>query len=338
LRTSRCGAALILAVLLSLAATLMAHGVFVLARGELLAARSGARVLRVRHVAMRAVGESIEHSFSGLDSVDVGATTGSAGETEWWGRVRRLSPEVWLVEGEAWEREVRRRLALPVWRLDPRRRVDALAAALTTGGSSALSGSAQIEIRSGEEAAGALPPEGCRALDGSVQVLAPWKIDPDSGAVALGGLGWTTLLERTQQAVEGVGSPMPVAESGTCVASPWNWGDPGAPEEACGGHMATVAAESGVRVEGGRGQGLVVARGDLTLAGTSFHGVVLVEGVLRLEAGAVVTGLAVARGGAEIGPESRLLGSRCWAEAAFGAPALQAAAPIMQGGWIRPDG
>jgi hypothetical protein len=330
------GAALILAVLLSLAAILLAHGALVIAREELVAARSAGRVLGLEHLAALGVREGAEAMALVRDSAPA-EVSGVAGEATWRGRVRRLSDEIWLAEGEAFEREAVRRLALPLWRLDPATRVRAFGAVVTTGGTSAVSGGERIAPPPPPASGSLGPPEPCSPTVATTP-LGGWLVDPDSGAADLGRLDVAGLVARASSTVVGIGTPEPQEVAGFCLAAPWNWGDPGAPDAACGLLTPLVVAEPGVTVRGGTGQGVIVARGDLTLVGTTFYGILLVEGVLRLEGEAVVTGLVRARSGAAFGPGSRVEGSPCWAASVLSMPELRRAAPIVHGGWLRPFG
>ncbi len=334
----RGGGALVLAVLLSIAATLLAHGVLVLAREELIAARSGIRVLRLEHLAVLAARQGSEHLSRTVDPTGAGADSGRVGEAVWRGHALRIADEIWLAEGEAVEREARRRLAVPLWRLDPIRRVGALGAVVTTGGTAPVLGSQQILPEPPSDGSSPLPPGACSAESSQGQPLHLWSVAPDSSGPRLGRLDAPLLREWASVRVSNNGRPEPREDAGLCVAAPWNWGEPGATDGPCGAFRPLVAAEPGVRVEGGQGQGTVVARGDLTLAGTTFYGVLLVDGTLRLEGDATVTGLIIARSGADFGPESRVIGSRCWAEFVLFSPEVRRAAPIVHGGWIWPSG
>jgi hypothetical protein len=88
-------------------------------------------------------------------------------------------------------------------------------------------------------------------------------------------------------------SPEPAVVDGRCDASLWsNWGDPLDPLAPCGTHYPIVYYDGALRIAGGRGQGLLVVTGDLTIGGSfAFHGLVAVRGRLIVEEpGASVVG------------------------------------------------
>jgi hypothetical protein len=87
--------------------------------------------------------------------------------------------------------------------------------------------------------------------------------------------------------------PEPAVVDGRCDASLWsNWGDPLDPLAPCGTHYPIVYYDGALRIAGGRGQGLLVVTGDLTIGGSfAFHGLVAVRGRLIVEEpGASVVG------------------------------------------------
>ena len=62
----------------------------------------------------------------------------------------------------------------------------------------------------------------------------------------------------------------------------------------------------------GVGQGVLAVGGDLSVVGAlSFHGVVLVRGRVKLEAGAYIRGFVVAGGGVSVSATSRVEASAC---------------------------
>lgn len=98
-----------------------------------------------------------------------------------------------------------------------------------------------------------------------------------------------------------VGTPRPLAAGADCLDHPWNWGSPD-PAHPCAGRVPLVLVAEGLLVRGGSGQGVLIAPGDLTLAGGfSFQGLVITRGSLRIEnasvSGAIRAGRLELRGG-----------------------------------------
>jgi len=336
----RTGAALAMAVLVSLGGVLLAHAALVLAQAEFLSTSSAVRSLRLEFLAQRAVVTVIEGTRVPATGREIGvdSVAGVDGAARWRGRLRRISPEIWLAEGEAVEGPAARTVALPVWRLDPVTRTQELGAILVTGGTARVEGLSRVTVAGFGRAPGPTPSGGCPPAASADSIRTIWKADPDSGAIALGRLSLASLIGRAGIGVSAVGTPAPQSRLGSCLESSWNWGDPNGFGRPCGTRLPIVDAAPGVVLEGGTGQGLLIARGDLTLRGSSFYGLILVEGVLHLEGPASVTGMVVARGGAVVSGEAFVTGSTCWASAALGVPGLHQSAPILPRRWIHLDG
>jgi hypothetical protein len=335
----RRGAAMLLAVLLSTAATLLAHGLLVLAREELSAARIGRRVAVVERLAALGAGRALSRGRDAPRGLTWGAAapldSGVAAGAAWSGALRRLGAEIWLAEGSARDAGVRRAFALPAWRLDPSARVDALGAVVTTGGTSTVEGMARVAAGGFADPPPLEPAAGCPPDTAAGAPVPAWRSDPDSAAVRLGRLDLGRLLSLAELEVAGMGGPAALERFGACVDDPWNWGDPERPGRPCAARTVHVAVGPGAVVEGGSGQGVLVARGDLTLVDTRFYGVLLAQGRVRLVGRAGVTGIVFARAGLEIEAEARIDGSRCWALTALGVASLAGVERIPGSGWIR---
>jgi hypothetical protein len=96
-------------------------------------------------------------------------------------------------------------------------------------------------------------------------------------------------------------NPAPVGTAGSCDRSdPGNWGEPGRPGAVagCRGYFPVVHASGDLTIPGGRGQGVLIVDGDLTLTGgAEFSGAVLVGGAFRASgAGGRIFGGVVAGG------------------------------------------
>lgn len=336
------GAALVLAVVLSLAAVLLSHGALVLARAELTSAHASVRVLRVEHAARTAAIEAVERLSAAPATPLAGdSVIGAAGGIRWSSHFERISGEIWWVGGSARERATRRSGGFAMWRLDPRATVASTGAVLVTGGGAPVTRVDRIDATSVSTPPTPEPADGClpdTAWSAALPAVAAWSVDPDSMPPRVGRLDALELDGRAELRVGGTGTPGPSRHLGTCTESPWNWGDPGGSDPACLHRKPLVLADSGTVVAGGRGQGVLVARGDLVLRDVAYFGLVLVDGTLRLEGTARLVGAVVARGGAQLSPEARITGSRCWLRAALAIPPLLAAMPAVPGPWIRLDG
>jgi len=341
MKEGRAGAALVTAVLLSLAGVLLAHGALVLAHAELTASQSARRSLRLDFLSEGAVLAAIEGSgvrSAGVGVVAADSLAGSDGTASWFGRLRRISSEIWLAEGRAEDGPARRAVAVPIWRADPATRVDAIGAVVVTGGTAAINGLSQVRIEGGNGESEAAPPGGCSTDTGDERALLPWRSDVDSSAITLGLLSLDSLITRADVRLLAEGTPAPTARLGVCLENPLNWGDPYGFGTPCRDRLPVVEVGPGVVIAGGVGQALVVASGDITLRDTDFFGAILAEGEVTLEGRSEVTGLIAGRGGVSISTEASVAGSRCWAEAAFRAVPLGNAIPIPPVRWIRLDG
>jgi hypothetical protein len=92
----------------------------------------------------------------------------------------------------------------------------------------------------------------------------------------------------------GSGTPQPDLVDAQCQQGNWNWGSPGE-EGPCSGHRPLVHAAGDLVIRGGRGQGVLVVDGNLTVSdGFSFRGLIVVRGRLRID-DAVLSGGVRAR-------------------------------------------
>jgi hypothetical protein len=121
----------------------------------------------------------------------------------------------------------------------------------------------------------------------------------DSLLSTYGRWNFTNLRAAANQQLTGlVSSPGPVVDPATGRCDPsaaTNFGEPIDSSSRCFGFFPIVSVSSGSRIEGGRGQGVLLADGDLELAdGFDFYGVVVVAGRLTIAgAGTRVTGLVL---------------------------------------------
>ena len=96
-------------------------------------------------------------------------------------------------------------------------------------------------------------------------------------------------------------TPAPVGSADSCDRSaPHNWGEPRRPAAVagCRSYFPVILAQGDLALAGGRGQGMLIVEGDLTLTGgAEFVGAALVGGVFRVSgAGGRVSGAVVAAG------------------------------------------
>jgi hypothetical protein len=346
---ARRGGALVLTVLVLLLLELLAHGALVLALRHERASVADRGLLEARTAARGAV-LAIPGAVAGLplDSVPVGDTVSGG-----WMR-RGGAPVPWSlrrVSGEGWVGEARAAPEGGAWHLREGRVFWHL---LPEARTAALTGAAEVgELRAGDLAGtveGWGPGGGCEGAAPEALPsagLRPWARVPLSGplggpegdprdgldAAVLGLLTWEDLLAGIPGRIHGSGTPAPREASGSCVEEdPWNWGDPiGLEGSPCAGHQAWRAAPGDLRVASGVGQGVVVALGDVELAGTDFRGLLLVGGDLTLRGGAVVTGAVRVGGRLLVEPTARISGTPCPVLAA-----LRAAPEPLRGLRLRP--
>ena len=188
--------------------------------------------------------------------------------------VTRLADDLFLITAESRAGPARRQVARAV-RLDVRD--PPLTAALVT--------------------AGVIDTAGATALDGSDRVPSSWDCPPPSApslpaiaitdtasALRFGHFDWTALVgvANTSLTVRATGVS-PRASGEECdTAVPENWGEPnrsnGGP---CTGYYPVIHAPSDLVLDGGRGQGVLVVEGNLTIQNAfEFTGVALVRGAL----------------------------------------------------------
>lgn len=275
-----------------------------------------------------------------------GQTDGVEYGVEW----RALGAEWSLVSG--WARggpgAGRAEEAALLWSLDPRARVGAAPAVLVHGGplfrslDATVEGSPVTETGEGgssdacapwEAALDSIFPTG--RLEPAVRDLAP---DPVPPLPSLGALGPAELEDRVAGRVEGTVTPGPVEDPGGCRDEPGNWGSPTDPDGPCGNRRVALYAPGDLVLDGGEGQGLLLVEGSLTLEeGAVFAGLVVVGDTLRLGPGTRITGLIRSGGPAVLRSGARVRGRACPALLALDVvPALGRPVPARGGAWIRP--
>lgn len=269
--------------------------------------------------------------------------------------VARLDNQLFLVSSEgrsgAARRIVRRYVALTV----PQ---PVLRAAATLGGAATIAGATDIDgadrapdgwiCPDPEPAVGgiATPDSGLITMNGCslgscVNGSPPTSTDSalrHSGALLRhGDLDWNTLILRAGTTAEGTASPRPSERDGACdVEDERNWGDPHrAGDGVCANHFALVHAPGVLTIDGGRGQGILLVEGDLTIrGGFHFAGLVMVRGVLHADAARIDGALIVAGDSSAASTLSNVAVhfSRCAVHAAMLGTALPE--PIVERSWF----
>jgi len=123
----------------------------------------------------------------------------------------------------------------------------------------------------------------------------------DSLLSTYGSWNFMRLRAAANQQLSGlVSSPGPVLDAATGRCDPsaaTNFGEPLDSSSRCFGFFPIISVASGARIERGRGQGVLLADGDLELAdGFDFYGVMVVAGRLTIAGvGTRVTGLVLLR-------------------------------------------
>jgi hypothetical protein len=243
--------------------------------------------------------------------------------------VARLADELFLVTSEARAGPARRQVARVV-RLDtddpPLRAALGLQGVGQVGESVAIDGSDHSP--SGWDCTAPGPP------------LPPFIIIADtSELLRFGHFDWDELVSlATTRLTQSVTNPSPRWTDEECDTNdPTNWGEPTRSNGgACTGYFPVVHAPSDLTISGGRGEGLLLVDGDLTLqGGFEFFGALLVRGALRDgPGGARVTGaVAMAGQGATESPLERIAidFSRCAVRKAL--LALARPVPIVERSW-----
>jgi hypothetical protein len=245
-----------------------------------------------------------------LNVLAVGSDTAYNGTlpngTGWYrGSVRRLNDELFLVRSEGFspDSQTRQQVGLLV-RLRP---IEInINAALKTQGATKIGGSSLIDGNDQAPAGWTCPPlepalpgiripdpsdvttSGCGGNDTTCVVGDPKILeDPtiDTGTLTtFGDVEWDDLVGLASKVLTGgnVGIT-PVVSGGTCDTGVLtNWGDPLDPTGPCGNYFPIIYSENTLRINGDRGQGVLIVNGDLEVQGNfEFFGPVIVKGHLK---------------------------------------------------------
>jgi len=135
----------------------------------------------------------------------------------------------------------------------------------------------------------------------------------------------------------------PIAAGSVCVGSliPANWGEPthAIPASPCETYFPVIHVQGDLKVTTGRGQGILLVDGDMTVAGNfSFTGVVVVRGGLKMSGtgnkivGAVMSASVSVDDNVSLAGNTSILYSSCALLAALSANAYPK--PARQRGWV----
>lgn len=243
-------------------------------------------------------------------------------------RLSRLTDELFLIASEARAGPARRQIARVV-RLDsgdpPLLATLAAGATVDSGSGDSVDGSDRVP------AGWECPPAG--------SALAPFAVADTGALLRFGHFDWSKLVELANARIsQRIISAAPRSTDEECdTTEPNNWGEPAKSNGGvCSSYYPVIHAPSDLTVDGGRGQGLLVVDGNLTLqGGVEFFGVVLVRGALIAgPGGGRITGAASVAGQGE--SRTLLNGiaidfSRCTARKALLGTAIPV--PVVERSW-----
>lgn len=189
------------------------------------------------------------------------------------GSLTRLADDLYLITSDARAGPARRQVARVV-------RLDA----------------ADPRVPAALTASGPVNPSGSPGIDGADHVPARWDC-PAPGApvpsvastdttraLSFGQFDWATLpaVANSRVSLRVTGAAPRGTDEECDTTDPLNWGEPHKWNGgSCASYYPVIYAAGDLVVDGGRGQGMLIVDGDLTLqAGFEFFGVVLVRGAL----------------------------------------------------------
>ena len=195
----------------------------------------------------------------------------------------RLADDLFLVTSEARAGPARRQVARVV-------RLDVADPPLLA----ALAASTSLDPGTGVDGSDHSPPGwDCPQASGGI---AQFVVADTNSLLRFGQFDWLTLTELASTRVGqlAIGATPRFTDEECDTSDQLNWGEPirsnGGP---CTGYFPVIHAAGDLVIAGGRGQGVLVVDGDLTVGGGfEFYGVVLVRGALLAAAGgARITGV-----------------------------------------------
>ena len=148
--------------------------------------------------------------------------------------------------------------------------------------------------------------------------------DPNAGNLStyntFGSESWGSLIGKANVLANGA-NPSPSGTSTTCTTTSTNWGEPlrsASYVAGCTNYFPIVYASGSLSISGGRGQGVLMVEGDLTINGNfSYNGLILVKGDLRANGTLDVFGAVLTQGATDILGNANFSYSSCAVSSAF---------------------
>jgi hypothetical protein len=314
--SNRPGIALPLSIIAMVVITALVTGIIMSVQTETRTSENQRKMNQAFAVADAAAGEVIAlWQANGYNNLATGASqavSGSApnGTGTFTGSVTRMNTELFLVDITGKDRvsSAKQRVGIMV---KLRRLTFDANAALTTRGPGKIGGSAQIDGTDNNPWSDC-PPEGpdkpgirhpntaqlnfiggcsgSSCVDGSSPAVYDDDSVDDNTFFSYGDFDWAQLATMANFVLgpgtyNGIG-PTTTGSPAICnVGDTENWGEPkesGSPVTQCRSYFPTIYFSGNAKINGGRGQGILMVNGDLDITGGfEFFGIVLVRGSLK---------------------------------------------------------
>lgn len=275
----------------------------------------------------------------------------------------RLTREVYLLAAEGMVDGVARTKAGRLtWALDAGARLDAFPAVVAAQAGISVTGSARIAgdrvtalplAWRAAECAAQVPVADSIFPHGGVAETGRWvppasTLDParrqrlardlNPPSLNLGVLSLQDLADLADIAIDIPGGGTRVHLGNGCpVTAAGNWGTPLDPGGRCGAYLPVVVVHGSLEVTGGEGQGVLVVDGDASfLANTTFAGLVLAAGAVRLADDARVAGWIRSGDRVLLEGRARVEASACAGLRALSHAGLRTMRALPAGSWLEP--
>ena len=334
--TSRSGFALVMAMLLVLALMVLAMGMLAVGTREAWITGAGVRHAQATRAAEGAALRTVAGwSTRKVAALDVGASFAPSDPPGV--AIERVDSSLFVVAATGRVPgpggSVTARAGLLVRVLHPGRLASAFPAAASAAGSVTVAGGS---VSGGgdpctDPGAGIMAPvatiDPTAAVDGDPPVA--YGIPPSPGAPDPFDPGTAARLAAIRHP-GGTATPAPLVAAGECVPGHGNWGSPD-PTHPCFRLLPLIAAPDLV-MHGGVGHGVLVVDGDLRLTGGArFDGLIAVRGRLAVEAGSTVRGAV--RAGSVVSA-GRIVRDACAIRRGVSAPAFDGPFRPPERWWI----
>jgi hypothetical protein len=327
LRGNRPGGALLIALSGLLLLELIVAGTLAVGASERLLAHTRVRHVRTRLAAESAVRAAIdEWQAQGFDSLHTGQRVSFApaplpDSVRQVAEVERIADDLFLIRGRGIERNGRgdiiaeARAAAVITMIARASLWRDFAAAVTAAAGASFPDTAVLDGLQGTAQCPAVAPDMLSALGTTfVPALRTLSANPVQGTASLTGLP-PVLLDsslRVAPAVAGIAitdfqwladrvtggavTPAPVSNGVSCdTTAAGNWGDPITPGSPCADWLPLIYSAGDLDYRSGAGQGVLVVNGDLRLgAGAVFHGAVIATGAIRVDHASIAGALRAA--------------------------------------------